>query len=231
MVAFSTGALLLALRVLITAAPSTAAPVAAPAPQAPAPAAGTGYWLADIKRQGVAPYNPNKDAYKVFRNVKDYGAVGDGTTDDTAAINKAVADGERCGEGCDSSTTTPAIVYFPAGTYAVSGIDPNRASALHRNFSKPPIPGCHHRYQDSASVQIQPKWNAPCLFMFHPAETCFRGTARGLGSAVVQRCTAWDRLVLPRIRDVSEPLRRLPTWTVGVCDGRRLGRGVRLRVR
>ena len=120
MVAFSTGALLLALRVLITAAPSTAAPVAAPAPQAPAPAAGTGYWLADIKRQGVAPYNPNKDAYKVFRNVKDYGAVGDGTTDDTAAINKAVADGERCGEGCDSSTTTPAIVYFPAGTYAVS---------------------------------------------------------------------------------------------------------------
>ena len=87
---------------------------------AAAPAAGSGYWLADIKRQGVAPYNPNKDAYKVFRNVKDYGAVGDGTTDDTAAINKAVSDGERCGEGCDSSTTTPAIVYFPAGTYAVS---------------------------------------------------------------------------------------------------------------
>jgi glucan 1,3-beta-glucosidase len=121
MVAFSAGALLLALRVLITAAPSTAAPVAAPAPQASAPAAGaSGYWLADIQRQGVAPYNPKKDAYKVFRNVKDYGAKGDGSTDDTEAINKAVADGDRCGEGCDSSTTTPAIVYFPAGTYAVS---------------------------------------------------------------------------------------------------------------
>lgn len=121
MVAFSAGALLLALRVLITAAPSTAAPVAAPAPQASAPAAGaSGYWLADIQRQGVAPYNPNKDAYKIFRNVKDYGAKGDGSTDDTEAINKAVADGDRCGEGCDSSTTTPAIVYFPAGTYAVS---------------------------------------------------------------------------------------------------------------
>lgn len=118
MVAFSAGALLLALRVLITAAPSTAAPVAAP--QAPAPAAGSGYWLADIKRQGVAPYNPQKDSYKIFRNVKDYGAKGDGTTDDTEAINKAVSDGDRCGEGCDSSTTTPALVYFPAGTYAVS---------------------------------------------------------------------------------------------------------------
>lgn len=98
-----------------------------------------------------------------------------------------------------TSHTTP-----PTPSSSIARIDPNRASALHRNFSKPPIPGCHHRYQDSASVQIQPKWNAPCLFMFHPAETCFRGTARGLGSAVVQRCTAWDRLVPPRIRDVSE---------------------------
>lgn len=119
MVAFSAGALLLALRVLITAAPSTAAPVAAPAPQASQVAA-SGYWFADIQRQGVAPYNANKDSYKIFRNVKDYGAAGDGTTDDTEAINKAIADGDRCGEGCDSSTTTPAIVYFPAGTYAVS---------------------------------------------------------------------------------------------------------------
>ncbi len=119
MVAFSAGALLLALRVLVTAAPSTAAPVAAPAPQAPQVAA-SGYWFADIERKGVAPFNPNKDAYRVFRNVKAYGAKGDGTTDDTEAINKAVADGDRCGEGCDSSTTTPAIVYFPAGTYVVS---------------------------------------------------------------------------------------------------------------
>ena len=52
----------------------------------------------------------------------DYGAAGDGTTDDTAAINKAMADGNRCGGGntCDSSTTTPAILYFPQGTYLVS---------------------------------------------------------------------------------------------------------------
>ncbi|KAF1347408.1 pectin lyase-like protein [Lizonia empirigonia] len=119
MVAFSAGALLLALRVLITAAPSTAAPVAVPVPQA-SPVAASGYWFESIQRQGVAPYNANKDAYKIFRNVKDYGAKGDGVTDDTEAINKAVADGDRCGEGCDSSTTTPAIVYFPAGSYAVS---------------------------------------------------------------------------------------------------------------
>ena len=45
---------------------------------------------------------------------------GDGSTDDTAAINKAISSGDRCGKGCDSSTTTPAIVYFPPGTYVVS---------------------------------------------------------------------------------------------------------------
>lgn len=41
-------------------------------------------------------------------------------TDDTAAINAAIADGNRCGLGCDSSTTTPALIYFPPGTYMVS---------------------------------------------------------------------------------------------------------------
>ena len=41
-----------------------------------------------------------------FANVKDYGAVGDGATDDTIAINAALASGKN--------------VYFPVGTYIVS---------------------------------------------------------------------------------------------------------------
>lgn len=41
-------------------------------------------------------------------------------TDDTYAINNATADGTRCGANCTSSTTVPAIVYFPPGTYIVS---------------------------------------------------------------------------------------------------------------
>lgn len=35
-----------------------------------------GYWLADIAHQGIAPFHPNPSAYKVFRNVKEYGAHG-----------------------------------------------------------------------------------------------------------------------------------------------------------
>nr|OQO26207.1 hypothetical protein B0A51_06006 [Rachicladosporium sp. CCFEE 5018] len=80
---------------------------------------GTPYWVSQIKRQGKAVYGVNA-SYVVWRNVKDYGAKGDGVTDDTWALGNATSDGGRCGLGCDSSMTTPAIVYFPAGTYMVS---------------------------------------------------------------------------------------------------------------
>ncbi|THW31700.1 pectin lyase-like protein [Aureobasidium pullulans] len=58
--------------------------------------------------------------YKFFRDVTEYGAVGDGITDDTAAINRAVSDGDRCGEGCGSTSVLGALVYFPPGTYLVT---------------------------------------------------------------------------------------------------------------
>ena len=79
------------------------------------------YWLADIKHQGIAAFNPSPNTYTVFRNVKDYGAVGDGVTDDTVAINSAISSGGRCAPGsCASTTVTPAVVYFPPGTYMIN---------------------------------------------------------------------------------------------------------------
>lgn len=47
------------------------------------------------------------------KNVKDFGAVGNGTTDDTAAINAAVAALTAAGGG--------GVVYFPPGRYKTSG--------------------------------------------------------------------------------------------------------------
>ncbi|KAG8736584.1 hypothetical protein FRC10_009144 [Ceratobasidium sp. 414] len=83
-------------------------------------AASDPYWMQTITRLGGSPYNSSPSTYKVFRNVKDYGAKGDGITDDTAAIQAAIADGNRCGQGCKSSTVSPGLVYFPPGTYLVS---------------------------------------------------------------------------------------------------------------
>jgi glucan 1,3-beta-glucosidase len=124
MLAFSSIALFAALRflsfstVLAPLAGAAPTPQTAPAP-APAPAgAATSYWVSNIQRQGAAAFGDA--SFKVFRNVKDFGAVGDGSTDDTVAINKAISSGNRCGKGCDSSTVTPAIIYFPPGTYMVS---------------------------------------------------------------------------------------------------------------
>jgi len=54
--------------------------------------------------------------------VKDFGAAGDGVTDDTAAINNAISSGGRCAPGsCASTTVTPAVVYFPPGVYMING--------------------------------------------------------------------------------------------------------------
>ncbi|KAI0803398.1 exo-1,3-beta-D-glucanase [Xylaria sp. FL0064] len=79
------------------------------------------FWMEDIEHIGRVPFGgQDNDGYKVFRNVKDYGAVGDGITDDTAAINSAIKDQGRCGSNCGSSTVKPAIVYFPSGTFLVS---------------------------------------------------------------------------------------------------------------
>ena len=83
----------------------------------------TVYWYEKIKHNGISPGSASGKNWVVFRNVKEYGAKGDGTTDDTAAIQKAISTGDSAGErssGKFGSTGQPAVVYFPAGTYVVS---------------------------------------------------------------------------------------------------------------
>lgn len=77
------------------------------------------YWYQSIKHDGLG----SSKAYFVYRNVKDYGANGGGTTDDSTAIQKAIntADSSstriRNGAGL---TGQPAVVYFPPGKYLLN---------------------------------------------------------------------------------------------------------------
>lgn len=86
-----------------------------------ASSAAAAYWMEDIPHRGISPFNPDM-SYTVFRNVKDFGAKGDGVADDTNAINAAISSGNRCGgdSPCAGTTITPAVVYFPKGTYLIS---------------------------------------------------------------------------------------------------------------
>src|SRR5512135_1574257 len=55
-----------------------------------------------------------KSHYPPFFNVRDYGAVGDGTTDDTTSILNAYA--AACVKG--------GVVWFPSGNYRMTAVFP-----------------------------------------------------------------------------------------------------------
>ncbi|MCJ1425652.1 hypothetical protein MMC29_003552 [Sticta canariensis] len=123
MITFPTFALFIPLRYLflflVPVLPAGAVPFSSPdQPTISNTAVTSTYWLSSIQRRGTVAFGD--PSFTVFRNVRDFGAVGDGRKDDTDAINNAISSGNRCGQGCDSSTVSPALVYFPPGTYLVS---------------------------------------------------------------------------------------------------------------
>ncbi|KAF6815301.1 glucan -beta-glucosidase [Colletotrichum sojae] len=75
------------------------------------------YWLPKFATSGKAPLMPGD--YEFFRDVKRFGAKGDGVTDDSDAIKAAVSAGNRCGKGCSSTFASGALMYFPPGTYKI----------------------------------------------------------------------------------------------------------------
>ncbi|KAF7359302.1 Exo-beta-1,3-glucanase [Mycena sanguinolenta] len=100
-------------------------------------APGDPFWMQNIKHQGIAAFNPDPKTYQVFRNVKDFGAKGDGVTDDTAVLRSPwVTDAKEASPCAIRRRTcfkfagvkisnrwyriTPALVFFPQGTYLVS---------------------------------------------------------------------------------------------------------------
>ena len=87
-------------------------PPAPPPPTPPPTDCGTWY------EQAERPHVPQKR----FRKVTDYGAKGDASTDDSAAITRALTDARPSWR---ESTQNPAVVFFPAGHYMISNTLPN----------------------------------------------------------------------------------------------------------
>lgn len=90
---------------------------------AAAAAAAPAYWYSQVLHNGASPTIANGNNWTVFRNVRDFGAKGDGVADDSAAINRAILLGNAQGDrasGVFGITQQPAVVYFPSGTYLVN---------------------------------------------------------------------------------------------------------------
>lgn len=93
-----------------------------------------GYFIADSDASGVGPfmedaadpgfYIPVTEGYLADINVKVYGALGDGTTNDTVAVQAAI-----------TAATAGSTVFFPKGTYMLDTLTINSKSNL--TFSAP----------------------------------------------------------------------------------------------
>ena len=86
---------------------------------------GTSYWLDQVDHtgpsRGYAPFLGSDFTYPVYRNVKAYKAVGDGSSDDTAALQNAINDDGKGGNRYKNEVTTrPAQVFVPGGTYKLT---------------------------------------------------------------------------------------------------------------
>ncbi|SPJ73113.1 probable beta-1,3 exoglucanase precursor [Fusarium torulosum] len=203
--------------VVEVSAPAVPAPVA---PQyttpAVAPAAAGSWWFSSIKRQGAVAYGGTGN-YKIFRNVKDYGAKGDGSSDDTEAINAAFSDGNRCGKGCDSSTVTPAIVYFPRGTYVVSKpILPYYYTHMVGDLSELPVLKPSANFEGMAVIDVDPynpdgsNWHTNQNNFFRQVRNFkidLTGMPKSAGTGIhwqVAQATSLQNIVFQMIEDPSE---------------------------
>lgn len=112
-------------------------------------------------------------------SVKDFGAVGDGVTDDTAAIQAAIDSGTRASEQLPSASSTVHTLVFPEGKYAVSGLLVGRRCNL---------------YFDGGSLQpLDPSATQPYLIKFAEGYNKVYGICIDMKYAINYDTAIWCR--------------------------------------
>ncbi|KAF9741995.1 hypothetical protein PMIN02_007890 [Paraphaeosphaeria minitans] len=106
----------------------------------------TGFWMDQQDHtgnaRGYAPFLGTFYNYKTYRNVvKDYGAKGDGTGDQTAAIQDALNDDSQGGNRYQGPLAAqPAHVFIPGGTYQLgSKLDLRKGTIIMGDPNNPPV--------------------------------------------------------------------------------------------
>lgn len=109
------------------------------------PATISRYWLDEQDHtgtaRGFAPFLGTDYTYPVYRNVRVYGAVGNGEHDDTDTIQNAINnDGKGGNRYKNEVTTRPAEVFVPGGEYKISKtVDLRLNTILVGDPNDPPI--------------------------------------------------------------------------------------------
>ena len=103
------------------------------------------YWL-DAQdhtgpSRGYAPFIAPDYTYPVYRNVRSYGAVGDGVQDDADSLQNAInTDGQGGNRYRNEVTTRPALVFVPGGEYKISKtVDLRLNTILVGDPNNPPV--------------------------------------------------------------------------------------------
>ncbi|KAH7103600.1 glucan 1,3-beta-glucosidase [Auriculariales sp. MPI-PUGE-AT-0066] len=175
-------------------------------------------WISSIPSRGTSPFAPNADVYKVRKNVKDYGAKGDGKTDDTAAINAALYDQGRCGQGCQGSALTPLLLYFPSGTYRISGpIQMLYYTVILGNPANPPTIIASANFTGPALIDGNPNYYYVNQNNFYRSIRNFVVDMREIPTATTMNAIHWQVSQATSIYNVRIEMSRLPnTGHVGI---------------
>ncbi|ORX38303.1 pectate lyase superfamily protein-domain-containing protein [Kockovaella imperatae] len=131
------------------------------------PANPSGFWYENIQHNGESPFIPDGSNWTVYRNVKDFGAQGDGQTDDTAAIISAINFQDRGPGGNGKGTTgAPAVIYFPTGSYLISNSLPMYVDTIFMGnpIDRPGIVAASNFTNTTMITGFDPAFDAPTNF-------------------------------------------------------------------